>query len=261
VFLQEPNRTPWDLNFSVLGFPVRVHPLFWLMCLLMGSSHDARGIVMVTLVFFVSILIHELGHALMMRRFGREAHIVLYMMGGLAIEGSADPYGSAHSPRVGRRTAWEQIYISLAGPVAGFIFAALALIVAKGIGGEIRLVWYFEKIPMWLVVPGPMISPEAAMVLAILLYVNIFWGVVNLLPVYPLDGGQIALQLLLLRDSYGGLVQCLQLSIGVGIAAALGSLALMGSEGLYPTLLFGSLAASNYMTYTQIQGGGGGGWR
>ncbi len=262
MFLQEPNRTPWDLNFSVLGFPVRVHPLFWLMCLLMGSSFDARGIVIVTLVFFVSILIHELGHALMMRRYGREAHIVLYMMGGLAIEGSGNPYASSYHPRGDRRTAQEQIYISLAGPVAGFIFAAAAIIFAKGIGGDVESAWFFNVVPGWRINPGPNISREAAMVLAILLYVNIFWGVVNLLPVYPLDGGQIAMQLLMLRDPYGGQIQCLQLGIGVGIAAAVASIALMGGEGgWYPALLFGSLAFSNYQAYSQFHGRGGGGWR
>lgn len=262
MFLQEPNRTPWDLNFSVLGFPVRVHPLFWLMCLLMGSSYDAKGIVMVTLVFFVSILIHELGHALMMRRFGRESHIVLYMMGGLAIEGSGNPYASSYHPRGERRTAQEQIYISLAGPVAGFIFAAIAVIFAKAIGGDVQSHWYYNIVPGWRIIPGPQISPEAAMVLAILLFVNIFWGVVNLLPVYPLDGGQVAMQLLMLRDSYRGFVQGLQLGIGAGIAAAVGAIALMGRDGWYPAMLFGSLAFSNYMAYAQIHGrGGGGGWQ
>lgn len=261
MFLQEPNRTPWDLNFSVLGFPVRVHPLFWLMCLLMGSSYDAKGIVMVTLVFFVSILIHELGHTLMIRRFGREAHIVLYMMGGLAIEGSGNPYASSYHPRGDRRTAEEQIYISLAGPVAGFIFAAIAVIFAKGIGGDVDMKWYYNVVPGWRIHPGPHISHQAAEVLRILLYVNIFWGMVNLLPVYPLDGGQIAMQLLMLRDPYHGFVMGLQLGIGAGIAAAVCAIALMGRDGWYPAMLFGSLAFSNYMAYAQIHGRGGGGWR
>ena len=260
MLLVEPNRTPWDLNFSVLGFPVRVHPLFWLMCLLMGSQRDAKGILIVTVVFFVSILIHELGHALMIRRFGREAHIVLYMMGGLAIEGSGNPYASSYSPRGDRRTAQEQIYISLAGPVAGFIFAALAVVFAKGIGGEVVQGWYYNFVPTWHVRPGPRISPQLAEVLGILLYVNIFWGLVNLLPVYPLDGGQVAMQLFMLRDSYGGMVRGLQMSIGAGIAAVIFFLAVMGRDGWYPAMLFGSLAVSNYMALQQFYGQGGG-WR
>ncbi|WP_254509988.1 metalloprotease [Anatilimnocola floriformis] len=258
MLLVEPNRTPWDLNFSILGFPVRVHPLFWLMCLLMGRDYDAKGILIVTAVFFVSILVHELGHALMIRRFGREAHVVLYMMGGLAIEGSGNPYASSYNPRGERRTAQEQIYISLAGPAAGFILAALAVIFAKGIGGEVVQTWYYKIIPTFDIRVGPQISPQLAMVLDILLYVNIFWGVVNLLPVYPLDGGQVAMQLCMLQDPYGGLVRGLQLSIGAGIVAVIFFLAVMGQGGLFPAMLFGSLTVSNYMALQQIQGGGGG---
>jgi stage IV sporulation protein FB len=256
--LQEPNRTPYDLNFSVLGFPIRVHPLFWLMCLLMGGTQDAKWILITILVFFVSILVHELGHALMIRRFGRDAHIVLYGMGGLAIEGSGNPYRSSYHPRGDRRTAQEQIYISLAGPCAGFILAAVALIFAKGIGGELEPRWFYGIVPGYEIHEGPRISRELSRVLNSLLFVNIWWGVVNLLPVYPLDGGQIAMQLFMMRDSHGGLVRGLQLSIAVGIGMAIFALTVMGRDGWYTALLFGSLAVSNYMSYMQIHGGGGG---
>jgi stage IV sporulation protein FB len=261
VFLQEPNRTPYDLSFSVLGFPVRVHPFFWLMCLLMGGTTDAKGAVITILVFFVSILVHELGHALMIRRFGRECHIVLYGMGGLAIEGSGNPYASSYHPRGERRTPWEQIYISLAGPMAGFILAGIVLVFAKGIGGHLEPTWFYNVVPGYFIFPGPKISVELAIVLNALLYINIWWGVINLLPVYPLDGGQIAMQLLTMQDRHGGLVRCLQLSIAVGIGTAIFAIAVMGRGGWYTALLFGSLAASNYINYMQIHGQGGGGYR
>ena len=60
-----------------------------------------------------------------------------------------------------------------------------------------------------------------------MLYVNIFWGLVNLLPVYPLDGGQIARELLELASPADGVRQSLWLSViaavgggGPGIHAA-----------------------------------------
>lgn len=256
MFLQEPQRTPYDLNFSFLGFPVRVHPLFWLMSLIMGSSGDAKEIVLWILVIFVSILVHELGHALMIRRYGRDAHIVLYWLGGLAIEGSPDPYASQYNPRGERRTAQQQIYISLAGPVAGFLLAAATLIFAKGIGGVVEPHWYYNIVPGWEIHTGPRITPQLRAVLSQLLYINIFWGVVNLLPVFPLDGGQIAMQLFLLRDSYGGMVRCLQLSIVVAIAVVVFAIGVMREGGWYPAMLFGSLAVSNYINYMQIHGQG-----
>lgn len=260
MFLQEPNRTPYDLSFSVLGFPVRVHPFFWLMCLLMGGTRSPKEAVVDILVFFVSILVHELGHALMIRRFGRQCHIVLYGMGGLAIEGSGNPYASSYHPRGERRTPWEQIYISLAGPMAGFLLAGMALVFAKGIGGLVVPMWFYNVVPGYLVlpVPGGPISPELADVLNSLLYINIWWGVINLLPVFPLDGGQVSMQLLTMQDPHGGIVRCLQLSIGVAIGVAIFAIAVMGKSGWYTALLFGSLAVQNYITFMQIHGRGGG---
>src|SRR5438132_973156 len=129
MLLAEPPRTPFDLNFQVLGFPVRVHPLFWLVGLLLGlgGGGEDAGIRLVIwfAALFVSILIHELGHALMIRRFGRDAYIVLYAMGGLAIEGRPrdfSPFGSpwsidsASSFQPRPRSSNEQILISAAGP-------------------------------------------------------------------------------------------------------------------------------------------------
>jgi stage IV sporulation protein FB len=257
VLLAEPQKTQWDVSFSVLGFPVRVHPFFWLMCLILGSSGGKPiTILTVMLVFFVSILIHELGHALMIRRFGREAYIVLYGMGGLAIEGSTNPYASTYNPRGERRTAQEQIYISLAGPAAQLILAGILLVFAKVMGGEPDLFWLHGVVPLVDVHQSAQISPQLQLLLFIAFQVNIGWALMNLLPVFPLDGGQIAMQLLMLRDSYGGMVRALQLSIGVAIVVALFALLTMRGEGWYPALLFGSLAYSNYMSYTQIHGRG-----
>ncbi len=260
MFLLEPQRTPWDLSFSVLGFPVRVHPLFWLMSLLMGGVQDPKQMVIVVLVFFVSILIHELGHALMIRRFGREAHIVLYGMGGLAIEGSTNPYSTHYHPRGERRTPKEQIYISLAGPVAQFILAGLAIVFVKGMGGEVAQSWRYNPIPSFDVIEGPRINAELALMLDVLIQINIWWAFMNLLPVFPLDGGQIAMQLFTMRDPHGGMVRGLQLSIAVGIGVAILSLTMMGRSGWFTALLFGSLAFSNYMTYMQIHSQGGNRW-
>ena len=91
MLLAEPPRTQFDLNFQVLGFPVPRPPAVLAGGIAAGiyaaAAIDGIWIIIWMLALFVSILIHELGHALMIRRFGREAHIVLYAMGGLAIEG------------------------------------------------------------------------------------------------------------------------------------------------------------------------------
>jgi hypothetical protein len=72
----------------MFGIPIRVHPMFWLMSVILGYSTIQDGfeylIIWVACVF-VSILIHELGHVIMGRFFGADGHIVLYSFGGLAI--------------------------------------------------------------------------------------------------------------------------------------------------------------------------------
>jgi Zn-dependent protease len=74
-----------------------------------------------------------------------------------------------------------------------------------------------------------------------------------LLPVLPLDGGQIAMQILTQQDPWGGTQRALWLSVIVGGAMAL--LALTTGQ-TWTMFLFASLAVSSYMTLQQIGGGG-----
>jgi Zn-dependent protease len=81
MFLAEPQPTAFDLRFQIFGFPVRVHPAFFLMPLILGGgllqgdNPGSTGVnfLVLTAVFFVSILVHELGHALAMRFYGESA--------------------------------------------------------------------------------------------------------------------------------------------------------------------------------------------
>ena len=111
-------RTPTNtlrFEFSLLGIPVRVHPLFWLIILMLnGNLHDAGSVITWITAVFVSILVHELGHALVMRAYGFRPWITLYGLGGQA---SYDPR-YASSPKGSEPLG--QVLICLAGPVAGF---------------------------------------------------------------------------------------------------------------------------------------------
>jgi stage IV sporulation protein FB len=267
VFIAEPPRTQFDLNFQVLGFPVRVHPFFWLVGVILGfgaTYEQERGIqLMIWLVaLFGSILVHELGHALMIRRLGREAHIVLYAMGGLAIEGRPSDSGfgnpwsfDSYTPYQPRpRSAEQQILISAAGPGIQFVLAGLVAAMVYATGGRLEPAWH-GIIPF----PEPVLGGSLAgnrnldTLVFFLLQVNILWPIMNLLPVLPLDGGQIALQVLTQQDPWGGMQRALWLSVITGgVMAALGLLAM---RDVYLFMLFASLAASSYMTLQQ-QGGG-----
>jgi len=78
-----------------------------------------------------------------------------------------------------------------------------------------------------------------------LLFINVLWGIVNLLPVYPLDGGQIAREVLVAVNPRAGIQQSLMLSALTATALAVVGLALWKSP--FVTLLFGYLAYSSYM--------------
>ena len=65
MLIGEPPRTPYDLNFSLLGIPVRIHPFFWLAGLLLGPRQGGPPAILLWIAaVFLAILVHELGHAL-----------------------------------------------------------------------------------------------------------------------------------------------------------------------------------------------------
>src|SRR6476646_9092926 len=112
-----PAATPYDLRFQLLGVPVRVHPMFWLVSALLGFNARAgfpELIIWVACVF-VSILVHEFGHALMARAFRYPATVILYGMGGLCYSESE------------RQTAGQRLLVLAAGPGAGFLLAGLVI--------------------------------------------------------------------------------------------------------------------------------------
>jgi stage IV sporulation protein FB len=253
--LLEPTPTPIDLHFRLAGIPVRIHPGFWIVGFILGfRSGDGLGpgdrpavVLIFMAVLFVSILIHELGHAFAMRRFGYSPRVVLYHFGGLAIR---DSENSSDYTRP-RQDTTASVIISLAGPAAGFLFAAAVVLMLVVSGGSFAFaptqiadgtLWRFKLPPdtqqsIWYLVYS-------------LLFINIFWGLVNLAPVLPLDGGNVARALWLHRDRFNGMIRTVQLSIAVGIAMAAFFYLVMGET--FAALFFALLALSNYLTLQQL---------
>ena len=156
------------LRFSVLGFPVRIDWSFFMIALLFAlSSPDGPTFVLVLMIVIaVSVLVHELGHAFAARSLGAEPSIVINGLGG---------YTAYRPPE--QPTRLEAIGVAMAGPLAG---ACLGLLVLMGqsIFGD----------------PVPNTLMDYALRMAI--GVNIGWGLINLAPVLPLDGGHVLEQLL-----------------------------------------------------------------
>lgn len=239
--LAEPPSTPYDLRFSLVGIPVRVHPLFWLVALLlgMGPHADPKLAMLWVAVVFVSVLVHEMGHALVARGFGYQPRITLHGFGGLA------SYQPTHYDPL------RQITIAAAGPAAGFLFAALmvALLAAGG---------YEAMLLSWTILPGkPILNLYLLVMVHDLLLVNIFWGLINLLPVLPLDGGQIARDILLRIRPRNAIPTAYQLSMVT--AAALAVVSLVRLNSFFMCLFFGYLAYGSFVTWQAYQRGGFGG--
>ncbi|MCH2117782.1 MAG: site-2 protease family protein [Pirellulales bacterium] len=228
MMLGEPPPTPADLHFRLFGFPIRVHPFFWVVILILGmgglggGQADPVETLIWVVVAFISILVHELGHAVLQRRYGGHPWITLYGMGGLSSCDDCD------------RSPVSQILISAAGPIAGFLLA-----------GGILLLIYSRLLE-------PIASPAVNLAIVYLLWINIGWGLLNLLPIYPLDGGRIARELFTLKGNVRqGVVQSLWLS--VVLAGVCGVFGLLWLQSLYMLLIFGYLAYVNYQTIQAYQ--------
>lgn len=238
MLLGEPPRTPYDLNFSLLGIPVRVDPWFWLVTLMLGyNSGDAASVLTWVISVFLSILVHELGHAAVMRAYGFQPWITLYGMGGLA------SYDHGYSRSKGSNTLG-QVLISLAGPGAGFLLAAVLVLGLFLAGHEILLTWFGPRVGLSNVRLGNLVNN--------ILFISVLWGMINLLPIYPLDGGQIAREVLLRLSPTDGIRQSLLLStFAAGMMAAVGFLLW---QSMFVGLMFGYFAYTSYATLQAYTG-------
>lgn len=248
MFFAEPPPTQYDVRFNVAGVPVRVHPLFWLMTVLLTINQNPRPATVLIWVaaVFISILVHELGHAAMIRYFGWRPRVVLYAFGGLAV----------YEP-TWRRT-WPQVAIAFAGPAAGFLLAALVVLCVVLAGHRVRLdLSGIFSLPIRF---EPFRAlPKLNLFIAYMLFVNFFWGMINLLPVFPLDGGRIAQELLRLWNPADGLRQSLMISMVAAVGMAI--IMYVKLHDLWAAFMFAYLAFLNYQVFEQINHRfGGRGW-
>ncbi len=264
MLLGEPPRTQADVTFRMFGFPIRITPWFWLASLLLGwsSSRDGNPHVLVSwlVAVFASILIHELGHAFAFRYFGIPAHVVLYHFGGLAVPDTAYTGSWGRRPQSGSN----QILISAAGPLAQLIVAGVLVIGLLAAGKVVPLggfvgTWLNRLALEWNPSLDVNLGPESiATFLFFFLYVSVYWALLNLLPIYPLDGGQMARELFLLGGSADALRYSLILSF---IAAAITAVWGFSTGNQYLGILFGMLAYSSYTVLQSFLGQGGYGRR
>ncbi len=238
--LAEPPPTQYDIQFNVGKIPVRIHPLFWVVTLILGASgsRSAVGISMWIAAVLVSILVHELGHALAAKAYGWPPRITLYGMGGLA----------AYNP--GSRQTWKsRALIAFAGPGAGFVLAALVIGIVLITGHAVALPPFPIRIGA-----GPLLTGRIGQFVLYMAFVNVFWGLINLVPVQPLDGGAILQSLLNRfrpRDALG-----LSYQVSMVTAGVLAAVALLMLNSMFMAVMFGLLGYQSWHTLQQLKAAG-----
>lgn len=181
------------LQLRVAGFPVRIEPVFVLTMGLLafaGGRNTADLVIEWILVAGVAVLVHELGHAVAFRSFGAHPRITLYGMGGVTV-------GEAQPPN-------RSLVVSLAGPGAGFLLGFAAVAAERAVDPSSTLV-------------------DAAF--RDLIWVSFVWGLVNMLPILPLDGGNVAKNLLDRVTDGQGERPARVLSIAAAVVLAVASVA------------------------------------
>ncbi len=259
MLLQEPAESPYDLRFQLFGFPIRVSWSFWvgglvfgfglvqIMEQILGEFGPGLGALYVLwlLCLLVSILIHELGHSLAFRQYGIESSIVLYHFGGLAIPRHSFDGGRSYS----QLSSGQELWIALAGPLLQILSAAVLIALLKW--GDYHVL-AFALMPAGLDrVPGMLEgnrvdSAGLTAMLTFYIWPSVVWGLLNLIPVWPLDGGRITRSLVLIGG--GNTNQSLWISlITAGLMAAYG----FSNGQTFMAILFLSLAITNFQMLQQ----------
>jgi Zn-dependent protease len=172
--------------FATGGFFLLLALYFFL-----GRS-DVAGAAVWCIAVVVSLLVHEFGHVFAVRRIaGGSCWVQLWMLGGLCV----------HAPIPSRG---KQIVVSLMGPAFGFVLAGASLVAAR-------------------YAPPP--STVAGYLVYSFVWINLVWNALNLLPIWPLDGGQALRAALAAKLGSGRAVPIVR-NVSLVIAAAVALVAL-----------------------------------
>ena len=206
--------------FSLSGIPVSVSLWYFVLIGYFAyGSGAARGLLW-GLCVTVSILVHELGHAVVARHYRLSPQIMLHGWGGLCAHDRAER--DRHD-----------VFILAAGPGAGLVFGAL-LWIAREVIVAID--------PTLLVATEPL-----RLTFFYMLYINLFWSLINLVPLWPLDGGQLfRIGMLKVFDSPARAERATHV---VGLALGVAAIAI--AQGVYGSVFLTILAA--FITWENVQ--------
>lgn len=196
----------------------KLDPLFLVLAFGIGwlNSSTVPEIFLWAIVIFISILVHELGHALTAIAFGHTAEITFMPLGGLT---------SRTGPKL---NSLREFLIVLNGPLAGFALYFLC-----------RFLLQANEFPS---------GSSLGYMLLIGTYINLVWTILNLFPVFPLDGGKLVM--ILLEKMFG--IKGGRIAYGVSfVTAALFALLFFVMQELFAGAIFSLFAFESYRGFVQ----------
>ena len=230
--------------FHLLGFPIRVDSSWVILAVLVTWSlaqgqfpHSVPGLAPLTYWtmgalgaagLFASIVLHELGHAVVARRYGIPIEgITLFLFGGVA-----EMQDEAHEAR-------SEFLMAIAGPLMSLFLALVCHVMGTVFRG----------------VTGLEVTGE---VLAYLAWLNMVLAVFNMVPAFPLDGGRVLRAAL--WAARGNLRWATKISAGIGTffgtgLVVLGVFAFVGGSmvgGLWWFMIGMFLRNASQMSYKQV---------
>ena len=147
---------------TAFGIPIRIHWSFFVLLLVVGM---VEGWFYLITLLFGSVLLHELGHSLVARRFGiRVLDITFWPLGGMA-RMSHIP----ESPKV-------EGLVAIAGPLVNFLIIGISVM---------------GLLFGYLLIPGFTVFDGLGLAVLHVSGINFLLGAFNLLPAFPMDGGRL----------------------------------------------------------------------
>lgn len=213
--------------FSIAGIPINVS--IWALLLIAWLSFNTGNIalgVLMGLAVLLSVLIHELGHAFVARHYRLQPQVVLHALGGTTFHQPADTDG-------------KDALIIAAGPGVQLLASGV------GVVGWVLLA---------LVSPELAGHPYVTAFMSAFLFVGVFWAGINILPMWPMDGGKLfRLGLLHLFKVKPALADRITHITGIvfAVGMVLISLFVLRFLGWIGMFIFGMIVVQNFIAMRQ----------
>ncbi len=203
---------------SLAGVPITIS--FWYLIIVAwnGLRSGPEVGVLWFIALTISLLVHEFGHAMFAKRYRLNPSVRLEIWGGSCAHERADSDA-------------EDAMILIAGPAAGMLLGLT--------------LWGIRWLLLRFSVEAYLSSPVIILGLKFMIYVNVFWTLINLLPIWPLDGGRL-FRLAALRFTTPMKAERLTHSIGITLALGLVAYALKVEVSRFAVVLGAVVAWMNF---------------